>query len=453
MTRFITSINPTTGKKIEQYPLADNLTLENTLKKSQTAFKHLKSTSIKERCNSLKKLANLLRKHKQELAITATLEMGKPITQSLAEVEKCAWVCEYYSEKSPKFLSPEIVRTEAKKSYIRFDPLGSILCIMPWNFPFWQVFRFSAPAFAAGNSIILKHSSVVPACSLLIEQLFTEATSSSIFQSVITDSYGVSELIPKVHGVSLTGSVEAGIKVASLASSNLKPFVLELGGSDPFIVLKDADLELAAQNAVQARFINSGQSCIAAKRFIVAKKNTAEFTRHVLKHTKELKVGDPLEKDTQLGPLVQKKQVSFLHNQVKNSVKEGAHIIYGGKPVKRPGFFYHPTIMTRVHPEMRVASEETFGPVLPIISAKTEHEALSIANSTAFGLGASIWSRDRKRAEKLAAQCESGFVAINSVVKSDPRLPFGGIKNSGVGRELSRYGILEFVNIKSVVIQ
>ena len=325
---------------------------------------------------------------------------------------------------------------------------------MPWNFPFWQVFRFCVPALLVGNVILLKHSRVVPGCALMLEKLFTDAGfPKDVFQTVFTDEAGVAQLIPHVQGVTLTGSVAAGRTVAALCGKHIKPFVLELGGSDPFVVLEDADVVQAAKTAVTSRFLNCGQSCIAAKRFIVVKNNVQAFTDAVVQEIGHFVIGNPLESETTLGPLVREDQVKVLDKQVKLAVKQGARLLVGGNKLPREGFFYAPTLLTNVKSTNVLFQEEVFGPVMPVITAKDDQEALRLANQSSFGLGASVWTRDMKKADYFAHHLEAGVVAINSMVKSDPRLPFGGVKDSGIGRELSRYGLLEFCNVKTVVLQ
>lgn len=407
----------------------------------------------------LKKLAEILRGGLNEYAKIMTLEMGKPIAQARAEVEKCAWLCDFYAENAEKFLAPEAIKTEARKSYVRFDPLGVVLCIMPWNFPFWQVFRFAVPALAAGNGAILKHASNVPQCAIAIGKIFEKAAKTvgapvEIFRALLIDSDTASQLIelPKIAAVSLTGSTEAGAKVAEIAGKNLKKCVLELGGSDPFIVLADADIDAAASAALQARTINTGQSCIAAKRFILEAPIAEKFTQQITELFKTLKMGDPMNESVNIGPLAKMEIRSDLERQVNDAIKKGAKMLAGGKRAVGKGFFFEPTLLTNVTENMAVYREETFGPVMTLFTVKNSDAALNLANESEFGLGASIWTKNLELAEKMAAKIEGGFVAINSMVKSDPRLPFGGIKRSGFGRELGSFGIREFVNIKSVMV-
>jgi succinate-semialdehyde dehydrogenase/glutarate-semialdehyde dehydrogenase len=382
-----------------------------------------------------------------------TREMGKPIVQSEAEVEKCALTCDYYAEHAAAFLAEQPRATDAARSYVRFDPLGVVLAVMPWNFPFWQVFRFAAPALMAGNAALLKHASNVPRCALEIEEVFRRAGfPEDLFRSLLTDAAGVKTLIadPRVVAVTLTGSEQAGMAIAEQAGAHLKKTVLELGGSDPFIVLADAPLEAAARAAAEARLINSGQSCIAAKRFIVVEAVAERFIERFKAELAGRRVGDPTLRDTQVGPQARVDLRDQLHEQVVESVKRGARPLLGGQVPAGPGAFYPPTLLIAVDRGMPAFDEETFGPVAAVITAKDESDAVRLANDSPYGLGAALWTADRTRADRLAAEIEAGAVFVNEVVKSDPRLPFGGIKRSGYGRELSEYGIREFVNIKSV---
>lgn len=426
------------------------------------AAKHCRETqrdwgksSFASRSQYLKKLALVLREGLESYAKIMTLEMGKPISQAKAEVEKCAWLCEFYAEHAAEFLAPEEIKTEAKKSYIRFDPLGVVLCIMPWNFPFWQVFRFAVPALAAGNGALLKHASNVPQCSLAIEEIFQKAGfPDALFKSLLVDSKTANELIESdmISAVSLTGSTKAGADVAMKAGANLKKCVLELGGSDPFIVLADADINLSCQAALQARTINTGQSCIAAKRFILEKPIAAEFEKKLIEHFKTLKVGDPMDPSVNIGPLAKKEIRADLERQVKDAVGKGAKILVGGKSIAGKGYFFEPTLLTNITKDMAVYYEETFGPVMSLFTVENAEAAITMANDSEYGLGASLWTKNLALAEKIAGEIESGFVSINGMVKSDPRLPFGGVKKSGFGRELGSYGIKEFVNVKTVVV-
>src|SRR3989338_1881790 len=450
--KYVETINPATEEKIKKYKIFEKRDLDRSLNNSKKASENWKKLSVKQRVSIMKGISKELLRNKNEYARTITIEMGKPISQSIGEIEKCAWLCDYFSKNAENFLKNEIIKTENKKSYIRFDPLGKILCIMPWNFPFWQVFRFAIPSLYAGNAVILKHSSSTLECSLLIEKLFSKFLPKGVFQTVIADTKVVNYLMNYIEGVSLTGSVNTGKVIGENAGKRIKKFVLELGGSDPFIVLKDAKLRFTCENAVKAMFINSGQSCIAAKRFIVVKDIADEFADKLLSLVEKLKVGDPLKKTTDIGPLVNYNQLLSLDIQVKKSIKQGAKVLYGGKIINNKKNFYMSTLITNTNNKTAVIKEETFGPVMPIIKVKDDREAIKEANNTEFGLGASIWTENRKKAEDYAKEIEAGAVAINSVVRSDPRMPFGGVKASGIGRELSRYGLLEFTNVKSVVV-
>jgi acyl-CoA reductase-like NAD-dependent aldehyde dehydrogenase len=396
-----------------------------------------------------------MRKNREEYAKTVTEEMGKPIRQSLAEIEKCAWVCDYYAEHAEVFLRDELIPTEFRKSFVSFEPLGVIACIMPWNFPFWQVMRFAVPSLTAGNVGVLKHSSVCLGSAIKLEQAFKDAGfPDNIFQSIIGDYRAGEALVQaNIDAVSVTGSVNTGRRVAELASQGLKKFVLELGGSDPFIVLEDADLNQTAYMATQSRLLNTGQSCIAAKRFIVVKEIAEKFTKLFVENTQAEVIGDPLDSRTTVGPLVRDSQRKALAKQVDDAKDKGGQILTGGRPIIRDGFFYEPTIISNVNHEMEVVKEEVFGPAAPIIVVNNEEEAVREANNSEFGLGASIWTNNIERGIKLARQIESGIVSVNEMVKSDPRLPFGGVKKSGIGRELSEFGIKEFVNIKSIIVK
>jgi acyl-CoA reductase-like NAD-dependent aldehyde dehydrogenase len=396
-----------------------------------------------------------MRKNREEYARTITEEMGKPIRQSLAEVEKCAWVCDYYADHAEVFLRDELIPTEFRKSFVSFEPLGVVASIMPWNFPFWQVMRFAVPALTAGNVGVLKHSSICLGSAQELEKAFEDAGfPEHVFQAVIGDYRAGEALVQaNIDAVSVTGSVNTGRRVAELASQDLKKFVLELGGSDPFIVLDDADLNQTAYMATQSRLLNTGQSCIAAKRFIVVRDVADKFTKLFVENTQAEVVGDPLDAKTTVGPLVRNSQREALSKQVDDAKRKGARILTGGKNVNRAGYFYEPTIISEVNHDMEVVKEEVFGPAAPIIVVENEEQAIMEANNSEFGLGASIWTNDIDRGIRLARQVESGIVSVNEMVKSDPRLPFGGIKKSGIGRELSEFGIKEFVNIKSVVVK
>jgi len=446
------TINPATEEILNEYEIISKEQVDDTVKKAKNAFFEWKK-DIDKRAEFLYAFAKELRKNKEKLAKTATQEMGKAIKEARSEVEKCAWTIEYYADHGKIFATGEVVNTDARKSIITFEPLGVIASIMPWNFPYWQGLRFAAPSLMIGNTIVLKPASATMQCGIEIEKTFSKAgVPQGIFQTAVGDSSIAETLIDSngISAVTFTGSVPVGAKVAQRATSQIKKTVLELGGSDPFIVCDDADIEKASTGAVKGRFINCGQSCIASKRFIVVKNIADEFTEKFVQKTEKLKVDDPLLDDTDLGPLVNAKAVENIEGVVKRSIKEGAELITGGERVKNRGYFYRPTILRNVLPDMEVAQEEVFGPVAPIIMANDEKEAIRIANDSKFGLGASIWTRNLEKAERFSAMVESGIVTVNSMVVSDPRVPFGGIKNSGFGRELSRYGMLEFVNIKSV---
>lgn len=451
----IETINPSTGKVIEVYENISPEEVSRKVKAAREAFSKWKKLDLAERAEYMRRLGRVMRKNREEYARLVTEEMGKPIRQSLAEIEKCAWVCDYYAERAEVFLRDEIIPTEFRKSFVSFEPLGVVASIMPWNFPFWQVMRFAVPTLTAGNVGVLKHSSICLGSALKIEQAFKDAGfPENVFQSVIGDYRAGEALVQaNIDAVSVTGSVSTGRRVAELASQDLKKFVLELGGSDPFIVLEDADLNQTAYMATQSRLLNTGQSCIAAKRFIVVKEVADKFTKLFVENTQAEVVGDPLDSKTTVGPLVRDSQRQALAKQVDDARGKGGRVLTGGQPVKRDGFFYEPTIISNVNHEMEVVREEVFGPAAPVIVVNNEEEALSEANNSEFGLGASIWTNNIERGIKLARQIESGIVSVNEMVRSDPRLPFGGIKKSGIGRELSEFGIKEFVNIKSVVVK
>lgn len=452
---MLRSVNPATLEFLAEYPEDDEAKLEEKLRLSLKAFERWKKVSLDERAALMKSAANELRSSKSTYSELMTGEMGKPIAQSEAEVEKCAWVCDYYAEKAGEFLSPEVVTTDAAESFVRFDPIGPVLAVMPWNFPFWQVFRFAAPSLTAGNVGLLKHASNVPGCALAIEDIFNRAGfPHGVFQSLMIRSGPVKRIIrnPVVRAVTLTGSEPAGRAVASEAAANIKKSVLELGGSDPFIVLEDADIEDAARKAATARTINNGQSCIAAKRFIVERKGADAFEEAFIDAMAGLKVGDPMDRATDVGPLSRLDLLEDLEDQVKRSVDWGAVLALGGSRLDRPGFFFEPTVLTNVSPDCPAFREETFGPLAAVVRAESAEEAVKLANLSDFGLGASVWTSDVEKGKDVAARIEAGAVFINGIVKSDPRLPFGGVKRSGYGRELGLAGIREFVNAKTVYV-
>jgi succinate-semialdehyde dehydrogenase/glutarate-semialdehyde dehydrogenase len=449
----IQSVNPATGEVLETFAETPPAEIERILAAAHAAFLEWRTVPFAARSERMREAARVLRAAKAEHARTMVLEMGKPIVQAEAEVDKCAWACEYYAEHAEAFLVEQPRETDASKSYVRFDPLGPVLAVMPWNFPYWQVFRFAAPALMAGNAGILKHASNVPRCALAIEKVFRDAGfPRGLFASVLVEPPAVATIIAdsRIVAVTLTGSDRAGSKIAEQAGRVLKKTVLELGGSDPFIVLADADLAAAAKSAAEARLVNSGQSCIAAKRFIVVEPVADQFVERFVAELKSRRMGDPLARETQVGPQARMDLRDSLHHQVEESIRRGAKRLLGGEIPIGKGAFYPPTLLAAVDKGMPAFDEETFGPVAAVIRAKDDADAVRLANDSVFGLGASIWTGDRARAERMAAQIEAGAVFVNGVVKSDPRLPFGGIKRSGYGRELSEYGIREFVNIKSV---
>lgn len=449
----IQTINPTTGKVEKTFSELTKIEVYELVEKAHDAFLEWRKTDFATRSKLMKKAAEILKEQKEYYGKILTLEMGKPITQAIAEVEKCAWVCDYYADNGERILEKEIVITDASESFIRFDPIGVVLAVMPWNFPFWQVFRFAAPALMAGNVGILKHASNVPQSALAIEEIFIKAGfPHNVFKTFLIGSSLVKDLIdhPKVKAATLTGSEPAGKQVAQACGGNLKKSLMELGGSDPFIVLEDANIDEAVKTAVSARIINNGQSCIAAKRFIVVEKIFEQFEKKFVDTMTKVKVGDPMNKETELGPIAREDLLNELDDQVKQSVAKEAIVLCGGKRIQREGYFYEVTILSNVLPGSPAYDDEIFGPVASLIKAKDEEDAIRIANDSQFGLGASLWTSDKEKAKIIAGKIESGSVFINGMVKSDPRLPFGGIKNSGYGRELSQYGIKEFVNIKTV---
>jgi succinate-semialdehyde dehydrogenase/glutarate-semialdehyde dehydrogenase len=450
----ISAINPANGKLLRTYSEMDAAQVAEIIESADRAQREWRERTFEERAVPLRVAARLLRERARELAQLMTEEMGKPIKDGVAEAEKCALGCDYYAEHSAEFLEPVEVRTEAARSFWTYRPLGVVLAVMPWNFPFWQVFRFAAPNLMAGNAGLLKHASNVPGCALEIESLLRDAGfPPDLFRTLLVGNEAVAGIIEneRVRAVTVTGSVRAGKAVAEKAGSVVKKTVLELGGSDPYVILEDADLELAAETCARSRLINSGQSCIAAKRFIVVSSVRDRFLERFVAHMAAARVGDPMLDETEVGPQAREDLRDDLHEQVQRSIAAGAECVLGGEVPKRPGAWYPPTVLTNVRPGMPAHDEELFGPVAAVIDARDEKDAIRIANTSAFGLGAAVFTRDRERGERLAAEeLEAGCCFVNALVKSDPRLPFGGVKESGYGRELSPLGIREFVNIKTV---
>ena len=450
---MLKSIDPATGRELASFPEADEAAIESALARAWTSRHPWRDAGPGMRASLMRSVAGVLRTDKSRYAALLTTEMGKPIVEAEAEIEKCAWTANWLAENGERLLADEPTESTATESYVRFQPLGVILAVMPWNFPFWQVFRAGLPALIAGNVMLLKHSSNVPQSALAIEEVFREAgMPEGVFQTLLIGSAAVDRLIAdhRVAGVTLTGSDKAGAMVAESAGRALKKTVLELGGSDPFIVLADADLDAASAVAVRARNQNNGQSCIAAKRFIVEEPVADEFERRFTAAVAALKVGNPMDRANQVGPLARGDLVEELERQVNESVRLGARALTGGKRIGGHGFYFEPTVLSNVRPGMPAYHEETFGPVAAVIRVKDAEDALRVANDTDFGLGSNIWTRDIERAKKLAERIEAGLVFINGMVASDARLPFGGVKRSGYGRELSEYGIKEFTNIQTV---
>jgi succinate-semialdehyde dehydrogenase/glutarate-semialdehyde dehydrogenase len=448
------AINPTTGQKIKTYERLDEQGVKKRIEQANDRYQTWRRTSFAERTGLMNKAAEVLEANKEEYARLMTREMGKAISEARSEVEKCAWVCRYYAEHAEKFLQDELIQTDASKSYVTFEPLGVVLAVMPWNFPFWQVFRFAAPNLMAGNTGLLKHASNVPGCAEAIEDVFRKAGfPEHVFTNLRIGSDQVAFVIdhPLVRAATLTGSDKAGRSVAEQSGRRLKKTVLELGGSDAYLILDDADLEHAAEVCKNSRLLNAGQSCIGAKRFIVVEEVYHSFMSLFLEKMRAAKMGDPMKEDIDLGPQAREDLRDLLHNQVQRSLDKGAELELGGKIPAGEGAFYPPTVLTNVRPGMAAFEEELFGPVAAVIKVKDEKEAIRMANASDFGLGAAVFTRDIKRGERIAArELKAGNCFVNNLVKSDPRLPFGGIKISGYGRELSHYGIREFVNIKTV---
>ena len=450
------AVNPATGETLKTYDEITPQQAAAAVDEAYTAWKTWRKTPFADRARPMKRAAAILRERKEEFAKLMALEMGKPIKQGIAEAEKCARGCDYYADHAELHLTPEIVETEASKSYVAFEPIGVVLAVMPWNFPFWQVFRFAAPALMAGNSGVLKHASNVPGCALAIEDVFVQAGfPKSVFRTLLIGSRQVKAVIehPRIAAVTLTGSTPAGKAVAAQAGAALKKTVLELGGSDPYIILEDADLDYAVNTCATSRLINSGQSCVNAKRFIVVEPLVAAFTEKLVTAMKARKMGDPLADATDVGPQSRPDLRDELHQQVVDSIAKGAKLLLGGEIPPGKGSFYPPTVLADVKPGMPAYHEELFGPVASVFSARDEAEAVRIANDSIFGLGAAVFTKDVARGERVARELEAGCTFVNALVASDPRLPFGGIKESGYGRELGTYGIKEFVNMKTVYIK
>jgi len=449
----IASTNPATGEKLKEFSAFSGAEIEKRLKRAEHAFQQHRRESFPKRAQLLVSVATLLEREKKDLARMMTLEMGKLFRTSVEEIEKCARGCRYYAENAERFLEDEAAQTNARRSYVHYEPMGPILAIMPWNFPFWQVFRFAAPALMAGNVGILKHAANVPQCALAIEQLFCRAGfDEGVFQTLLIEADQVEKLIvdPRIKAVTLTGSEKAGSAVGSAAAREIKKTVLELGGSDPFIVMPSADFRLAVSTAVKARTINTGQSCIAAKRFFIADKIYNNFLEKFVEQMRTLKVGDPFDETTEIGPLATEQILNGVHEQVQKSMAAGAKLLTGGNRIAGPGFFYEPTVLAGVPRESPAYREEVFGPVAAVFRVRDPEEAIEMANDSRFGLAASAWTNEPVEQELFASELESGMVFINAMSASDPRLPFGGVKRSGVGRELGAHGIREFMNAKTI---
>jgi len=451
----LVSINPYTEEINGTFEAIGIDRCEAAVSRARAALPSWQRLTVAQRLRFLKEIIDQLERRKPDWARLITSEMGKPIRQARSEIDKCLQLCHYYLHQAAEVLRDTLIPTEAQESYVTHEPLGVILGIMPWNYPFWQVLRFAVPTLMAGNACLLKHAFNVPVAALELERLFRDAgLPEHLFQTLLTDAATAAELIDRdrVDGVSLTGSVAAGSRIGSLAGRQIKKLVLELGGSDPFIVLDDADVRLAAEKGVQARTSNTGQSCLAAKRFIVLEAVAAEFQECFLAHLQALRIGDPREETTDLGPLARRDLVEELTAQLDDALGKGAKVAYGPRPPAGRGYFFQPAVLTQVTPAMRVLREEVFGPLAPIVIVRDEAEAVEVANATEFGLGASIWSHNLERARELSRAIEAGFIAINHIVKSDPRLPFGGVKKSGLGREMAHCGLLAFVNTKTMII-
>jgi succinate-semialdehyde dehydrogenase/glutarate-semialdehyde dehydrogenase len=450
------SINPASGTPVASYEETQRAEVNRIIEKAHAAFLDWRKTPFRDRAALMRKAGQILRDRSKEYGRLMAEEMGKPFKDGIAEAEKCATACDYFAEHAEKFLATEDVATDAKHSFVTFQPVGVVLAVMPWNFPFWQVIRFAAPALMAGNAGVLKHASNVPGCALAIEQIFKDAGfPENLFRTLMIGSKEVAGVIehPLVRAVTLTGSTPAGRAVAAKAGECLKKTVLELGGSDAYIIMDDADIDQAAAIAAKGRLVNSGQSCIAAKRFIVTERTRAKFEQALVKKMQAAKVGDPMAEGTQVGPMARRDLRDDLHKQVESSIRKGAKLLCGGEIPKGEGAFYPPTVLTDVKKGMPAYDEELFGPVAAVITVEDEKEAIRVANDSEFGLGGAVIGKDIARAAKIAAEeIDAGCVFVNDAVRSDPRLPFGGVKDSGYGRELSQFGIREFVNIKTVFV-
>ena len=447
------SINPHTGVKIRSFETQSDQVIDQHLQGAADAFLNWRKSSFPDRAKLVRSAAALLRERKNDLAVLMAQEMGKVLRDGVAEVQKCADCCDFYAENAYRFLQKQVVESDAEESYVAYDPLGAVLAVMPWNFPFWQVFRFAAPALMAGNVGVLKHASNVSGCALAIQDIFRDAGfPEHAFTVLLVESKRMERLIrhPLISAVTLTGSTPAGRSVAGIAGSELKKTVLELGGSDAYLVLEDADLELAVETCVKSRLINAGQSCIAAKRFIIVKPLFRQFEQRYLEKFQSIRFGDPMDEATDIGPMARADLRDQVHEQVMQSVRQGARLLTGGVVPDGPGAYYPPTVLSGVRPGMTAFDDEIFGPVAALIEAEDEQHAVTLANQSVFGLGAAIFTADKARGDRIARELQAGSVFVNALVKSDPRLPFGGVKQSGYGRELSWFGIQEFVNIKTV---
>ena len=451
----IASVNPATGERLQRFSALDSAGLEEKLARATSAFSTHGRTDFETRAELLCAAAGLLVREEEKFARTITLEMGKPIRAAREEIAKCASACQFYATRGAEFLAPRETQTEARRSYVRFDPIGPVLAIMPWNFPFWQVFRFAAPALMAGNVCLLKHAANVPQCALLLEEIFWKAGfGEGVFQTLLLETEQVAAVIddPRVRAVTLTGSERAGAEVASRAARQIKKSVLELGGSDPFIVMPSAELQRAAETGVKSRTLANGQSCIAAKRFIIAEAIYGRYVEEFVAKMHALKIGDPMDETTEIGPLATEAIRAGVHEQIRKTIDAGAKLLLGGRVLDRPGCFYAPTVLVDVPRDSPAAREEIFGPVAAFFRAQDATEAIRIANESSFGLGAAVWTNDASEQEQFISELEAGLVFVNGMVASDPRLPFGGVKHSGFGRELGAEGIREFTNIKTVVV-